>query len=181
VNLRSLDLNGRRAESSDARLGRAAGNREEATRALARRVVRTGGPGAGTELIAVREAGLSDAEIIEVLARVAEKAFSDSVAILAQIEIDFPKAADELASVDEIVDDAGQLVLMAGCANQLGVIQREIVTLRMLDEVPGEDVAVELAISPKNVAVQLHRAKGRLREGMGTVTRVLQRPDETLS
>lgn len=39
-----------------------------------------------------RAAGLSDAEIIEVLAHVANRAFANSVAILAQTEIDFPRA-----------------------------------------------------------------------------------------
>jgi RNA polymerase sigma-70 factor (ECF subfamily) len=89
--------------------------------------------------------------------------------------------ADELPSADEVVDQAEQLVLLAGCVNQLGVIQRKVVTLRMLDEVPGEDVAAELTISPQNVAVQLHRAKRRLRECMDAVTAALQGPDETLS
>lgn len=58
---------------------------------LVRRVVRTGGVGAGLELKAVREAGLSDAEIIEVLAHVALKAFTNAVALVAQTEVDFPK------------------------------------------------------------------------------------------
>jgi len=44
----------------------------------------------------------------------------------------------------------------------LAEIQRAVVTLRMLDEVPGEDVATALGITPGHVAVLLHRAKGNL-------------------
>jgi uncharacterized peroxidase-related enzyme len=73
--------------------GRAGTVRERAILELARRVVRTGGAGAGSELAAAREAGLSDAEVIEVLAHVALKAFTNAVALVAQTEIDFPKPA----------------------------------------------------------------------------------------
>jgi alkylhydroperoxidase family enzyme len=47
--------------------------------------------GAGTDLARAREAGLSDAELMEVLAHVSLKTFTNAVAILAQTEIDFPK------------------------------------------------------------------------------------------
>ena len=74
-----------------ARAGRAPSAREQAILALVRRVVRTGGAGAGTDLARAREAGLSDGEIIEVLAHVALKTFTNAVGILAQTDIDFPK------------------------------------------------------------------------------------------
>jgi RNA polymerase sigma-70 factor (ECF subfamily) len=50
--------------------------------------------------------------------------------------------------------------------NRLAELQRRIVSLRMLDEVPGEDVAAMLGISPGHVAVLLHRAKSSLRTCM---------------
>ena len=74
-----------------ARGGRGSGVREQAILDLVRRVVRTGGSGAGTELVRAKEAGLTDGEIVEVLAHVALKAFTNAVAILAQTDIDFPK------------------------------------------------------------------------------------------
>jgi len=74
-----------------ARAGRGASAREQAILALVRRVVRTGGAGAGTDLARAREAGLSDAELVEVLAHVSLKSFTNAVAILAQTDIDFPK------------------------------------------------------------------------------------------
>jgi RNA polymerase sigma-70 factor (ECF subfamily) len=38
-----------------------------------------------------------------------------------------------------------------------------VVTLRLLEERPGEDVAAALGITPGHVAVLLHRAKQALR------------------
>ena len=60
--------------------------------AFARRVVRTGGSRAGTDLARLREAGVSDGEVIDVLAVVALNAFRNAVNIVADAEIDFPKA-----------------------------------------------------------------------------------------
>jgi RNA polymerase sigma-70 factor (ECF subfamily) len=46
---------------------------------------------------------------------------------------------------------------------RLAEIQRAVITLRMLDERPGDDVARVLGIQPGHVAVLLHRAKSSLR------------------
>jgi RNA polymerase sigma-70 factor (ECF subfamily) len=67
-----------------------------------------------------------------------------------------PAADDRLAAVEE----RGRL---ARCVARLAEVQRAVVTLRMLDDVPGEDVARELGIKPGHVAVLLHRAKADLR------------------
>jgi uncharacterized peroxidase-related enzyme len=79
-------------EVAEARTGQGSTARERALLALARRVVRTGGAGAGAEVIAAKEAGITDAEIIDTLAMVALRHFTTAVAQVAQIEIDFPKA-----------------------------------------------------------------------------------------
>jgi uncharacterized peroxidase-related enzyme len=79
-------------EIESARNGAGANARENALLALARRVVRTGGGNAGTELARAREAGVSDAQIIDALAIVALKTFTNAVAQVAQTPIDFPKA-----------------------------------------------------------------------------------------
>jgi uncharacterized peroxidase-related enzyme len=86
---------GRRAglrpdELRAARLGYGATPREDALLALARRIVRTGGSGARGELARAREAGISDAELFDVIAVVALKAFTNAAAILTEAEIDFP-------------------------------------------------------------------------------------------
>jgi len=75
-----------------ARNGLGADAREDALLALARRVVRTGGSRAGGEVAQAREAGVSDATIIDVLAMVALKTFTNAVALVAQTRVDFPKA-----------------------------------------------------------------------------------------
>jgi uncharacterized peroxidase-related enzyme len=73
------------------RLGRGATPREEALLSFVRRVVRTGGAGANTELAQLREAGVSDGEVVEALAHVALKQFTNAIALVAGTEIDFPK------------------------------------------------------------------------------------------
>jgi uncharacterized peroxidase-related enzyme len=80
-------------EIDQARLGMAATPREQALLALARRVVRTGGGRTGTEFAAAKEAGISDAAIIDVIAVVALKTFTNAVALVANTDIDFPRTA----------------------------------------------------------------------------------------
>ena len=79
-------------EITAARSGAGSNERENAILALARRVVRTGGSRAGTDLARLREAGVSDEEIIDVLAVVALNAFRNAVNVVGAAEIDFPKA-----------------------------------------------------------------------------------------
>jgi RNA polymerase sigma-70 factor (ECF subfamily) len=67
-----------------------------------------------------------------------------------------PAADERLAELE----DRGRL---ARCVARLAEVQRAVVTLRMLDDLPGEDVARELGIKPGHVAVLLHRAKADLR------------------
>lgn len=79
------------AEVAAARNGVGATPREDALLALARRVVRSGGSGARGELARARAAGVSDAEVFDVLAVVALKAFTNAAALVSGSEIDFPK------------------------------------------------------------------------------------------
>jgi RNA polymerase sigma factor (sigma-70 family) len=70
-------------------------------------------------------------------------------------------AADD-PSVEDLIASAEEHVRLAGCLRSLGDVQRAVVTLRMLDEAPGESVARTLGISAGHVAVLLHRAKANL-------------------
>lgn len=79
-------------EAEGARDGLGATPREQAILALARRVLRTGGARAGSEIARAREAGLTDAELIDVLAVVALNTFRNAVNLVAETEIDFPPA-----------------------------------------------------------------------------------------
>ena len=75
-------------------------------------------------------------------------------------------AAEELAdddTPDEVVSRAEAYVAVVGCLATLTEIQRVVVSLRLVDEVAGEDVARMLDTTPGNVAVLLHRAKHKLR------------------
>lgn len=80
-------------EIAAARAGTATSARESAILAFARRVLRTGGSRAGTELARLREDGVSDAEVVDIIAVVALNTFRNAVNIVAGTEIDFPKAA----------------------------------------------------------------------------------------
>jgi RNA polymerase sigma-70 factor (ECF subfamily) len=66
-----------------------------------------------------------------------------------------PPADERLVSIEE-------RARLAGCMGRLADVQRAVVTLRMLDELPGQDVARLLGIAPGHVAVLLHRAKASL-------------------
>ena len=74
-----------------------------------------------------------------------------------------PSAEDD---VDELVIRAEEHVRLRACVVELCGIQRAVVTLRLLDEQPGEDVAGALGISRGYVDVLTHRAKAALRACM---------------
>ena len=82
-------------------------------------------------------------------------------------EIDALELPDrELAFPDELVARAVEQLRLRACVAELCEIQRAVVTLRMLDERPGEDVAELLGITKNHAAVLLHRAKSSLRACM---------------
>jgi RNA polymerase sigma-70 factor, ECF subfamily len=73
---------------------------------------------------------------------------------------------DEGAPPDELVDQGEQRASLRQCVLSLTEVQRAVVTLRMLEDIPGNEVAERLGLSPQNVAVLLHRAKASLRDCM---------------
>jgi RNA polymerase sigma-70 factor (ECF subfamily) len=73
-----------------------------------------------------------------------------------------PGLPSDTASADEIVALAEQHALALGCMVTLNEVQRAVVNLRVIDEVPGEDVARQLGTTKSHVAVLLFRAKQRL-------------------
>jgi RNA polymerase sigma-70 factor (ECF subfamily) len=72
----------------------------------------------------------------------------------------------EMVPVDDVIARAEEHVRLRACVEELCEIQKAVVTLRMLEEQPGEDVARALGISAGHVAVLLHRAKLALRACM---------------
>ena len=69
----------------------------------------------------------------------------------------------DAASADEVVATAEQHAIVLGCMATLNEVQRAVVRLRLIDEVPGEDVAGALGTTSSHVAVLLFRAKRYLR------------------
>jgi RNA polymerase sigma-70 factor (ECF subfamily) len=74
--------------------------------------------------------------------------------------------ADRGDAADERLAGAEERGRLERCVARLADVQRAVVTLRMLDDLPGEDVARELGLRPGHVAVLLHRAKAHLRACM---------------
>lgn len=71
--------------------------------------------------------------------------------------------ADDGEAADALLAQAMARGELLGCMVRLEQMQRAVVTLRMLDEQPGECVGAALGLSPGHVAVLLHRAKASLR------------------
>jgi RNA polymerase sigma factor (sigma-70 family) len=81
-------------------------------------------------------------------------------------DIDAVPIAATGAPVDLVIARAEEHLRLRRCVDELCEIQKAVVTLRMLEEKPGEDVARALGISAGHVAVLLHRAKSSLRACM---------------
>ena len=83
------------------------------------------------------------------------------------VEVSARELVDEsLALPEELLARAEDTVRLRACVAELCEIQRAVVTLRLLEERPGEDVAHILGVSSNHVAVLLHRAKSALRTCM---------------
>jgi RNA polymerase sigma-70 factor, ECF subfamily len=71
--------------------------------------------------------------------------------------------ASDATSADDVVAAAEQHAMIIGCMATLNEVQRAVVRLRLVDEVPGKNVARQLGTTPAHVAVLLFRAKQYLR------------------
>lgn len=66
---------------------------------------------------------------------------------------------DEDADLDARIAAAEQRDQLYSCMGQLAEMPKKVVTLRMLEELAGDEVARALGLTPNHVAVLLHRAK----------------------
>jgi len=71
--------------------------------------------------------------------------------------------SDERPGVEMLLERAEEHASLRQCIGSLNEVQQAIVTMRLLEDLPGEKVASTLGLSPQNVAVLLHRAKASLR------------------
>src|SRR5262249_47943865 len=63
------------------------------------------------------------------------------------------EAGRDVPATDEVIARAEEHVRLRACVEELCEIQKAVVTLRMLEEQPGEDVAQALGITAGHVAV----------------------------
>jgi len=79
------------------------------------------------------------------------------------LPIELVELADDVPTSEALVAQAEEHVRLHACVARLCDTQRAVVTLRMLEESGGEDVASALGITRSYVDVLLHRAKRQLR------------------
>lgn len=78
-------------EAGDFRRGRSADAREQAILDLALAIARTRGADVRPQFAQAREAGLTDAELVEVIAAVAQNVLTNYLNVVAGTEVDFPR------------------------------------------------------------------------------------------
>lgn len=81
-------------------------------------------------------------------------------------------APDELVAdapgPDAALDRAVASAQLVGCMAKLDEVHRHVVTLRVLEELSGDEAAQALGLTPGHVAVLLHRARKALERCMIT-------------
>jgi RNA polymerase sigma-70 factor (ECF subfamily) len=82
------------------------------------------------------------------------------------VDLDDAALATEEPRPDDALDRAATVGQLVGCMAQLGDVHRQIVTLRVLEELSGEEAGRALGLSPNHVAVLLHRARKELERCM---------------
>lgn len=75
--------------------------------------------------------------------------------------------ADPARGAEVLLEAAEASLRLKVCVAQLRDVERAVVTLRLLEEHSGEDVARMLCLSRSHVDVLVHRAKATLRVCMG--------------
>lgn len=82
------------------------------------------------------------------------------------VEFDDTVADDE--GPDAALDRAEVTAQLAGCMAKLGDAHRHVITLRVLEELTGEEAAAALGVTANHVGVLLHRARKALERCMLT-------------
>jgi RNA polymerase sigma-70 factor (ECF subfamily) len=81
------------------------------------------------------------------------------------LEDDLPLSAGEI-DAEQLLADAETSLRLNVCVAELRDVERAVITLRLLEERSGEDVAAALGLSRGHVDVLVHRAKRTLRACM---------------
>ena len=83
------------------------------------------------------------------------------------LELDDVELAHPHADAEQLVGAAETRLRLQVCVAQLREVERAVISLRLLDERSGEDVASLLGLTRAHVDVLVHRAKATLRVCMG--------------
>ncbi|HKP56137.1 MAG TPA: sigma-70 family RNA polymerase sigma factor [Polyangiales bacterium] len=75
--------------------------------------------------------------------------------------------AADTADAERLLDAAEESLRLQVCVAELREVERAVVSLRLLEERSGEDVAAALGLTRAHVDVLVHRAKATLRTCMG--------------
>ena len=84
------------------------------------------------------------------------------------VDVEDESLAAPSPAPDEALDRAETQAQLVGCMSKLGDVHRHVVTLRVLEELTGEEAAQALGVSAGHVAVLLHRARKQLEQCMST-------------
>jgi RNA polymerase sigma-70 factor, ECF subfamily len=84
------------------------------------------------------------------------------------VDVETTELAAAQPSPPEALDRALTQAQLVGCMAQLGDVHRHVITLRVLEELSGDEAAQALGVTPGHVAVLLHRARKQLEQCMQT-------------
>jgi RNA polymerase sigma-70 factor (ECF subfamily) len=82
------------------------------------------------------------------------------------VDIDEAGLMNSRPTPDEALDQAITAQQLVGCMARLGDVHRHVVTLRVLEELSGDEAAQTLGLTTGHVAVLLHRARKQLEQCM---------------
>ena len=82
------------------------------------------------------------------------------------VDVDDVDLAAQQARADDALDQKATAAQLVGCIAKLGDVHRHIVTLRVLEELSGDEAADALGLKANHVAVLLHRARKELERCM---------------
>ena len=82
------------------------------------------------------------------------------------VDIDEAELAGAAPSPIEALESATTAAQLVGCMAGLAEVHRHVITLRVLEELSGEEAAAELGLTANHVGVLLHRARKQLEQCM---------------
>ncbi|MDX2090854.1 MAG: sigma-70 family RNA polymerase sigma factor [Kofleriaceae bacterium] len=82
------------------------------------------------------------------------------------VDVDATELTASTPTPPEALDHALARAQLVGCVAKLGDVHRHVITLRVLEELSGDEAAATLGVTPGHVAVLLHRARKQLEQCM---------------